>query len=110
MAVLPNNFSGNQQNDLTACLCVRLTMLMVEHALLDGCIPHAGAKLDMELMKRSKTAGPVSFSRAMVLRRLHGHVDPLQNFQYRMHLLQVCLSESCFLLTLYCASKPQEVQ
>ncbi|KAL3147788.1 hypothetical protein ABBQ32_002518 [Trebouxia sp. C0010 RCD-2024] len=47
-----------------------------------------GAKLDVELMKRSKTAGPLSFSRAMVLRRLHGHVDPLQNFQYRMHLLQ----------------------
>lgn len=66
---------------------------MVDHAYAQNCIPPAGAKLDVELMKRSKTAGPLSFSRAMVLRRLHGHVDPLQNFQYRMHLLQVCLSE-----------------
>lgn len=50
---------------------------------------YAGAKLDVQLMKRSMPAGSPSFCRTMVLRRLHGHVGPLQNLQYRFHLLQV---------------------
>ena len=56
----------------------------------DACALHAGAKLDVQLMKQSKSVGSPSFCRTMVLRRLHGHVGPLQNLQYRFHLLQVC--------------------
>ena len=61
----------------------------------DALALHAGAKLDVQLMKQSKSAGSPSFCRAMVLRRLHGHVGPLQNLQYRFHLLQVFLHPHC---------------
>ena len=71
----------------------------------------AGAKLDVQLRKSSKAAGPVTFSRAMVLRRLHGHVGLLQNWQYRLHLFQVLLHVPCCLLItiILCFSLSQAV-
>ena len=71
--------------------------VVIRHAISSSI---AGAKLDVQLMKSRKTAGPPKFSRAMVLRRLHGRVGTLQNLQYRMHLVQVFTHISaCFATT-----------
>ncbi len=51
----------------------------------------AGAKLDVQLIKSSKSSATVSFSRAMVLQRLHGRVSFVDNIKYRTQLLQVLL-------------------
>ena len=50
---------------------------------------HAGAKLDVQLMKNSKSSAATTFSRSLVLQRLHGHVSLLDTLKYRLHLLQV---------------------
>ena len=50
---------------------------------------HAGAKLDVQLMKNSKSSAATTFSRSLVLQRLHGHVSLLDTLKYRLQLLQV---------------------
>lgn len=47
-----------------------------------------GAKLDVQLMKNSKSSAATTFSRSLVLQRLHGRVSLLDTLKYRLQLLQ----------------------